>query len=73
MLWVLLFLAIALAGLITVAAFAVWLWRKATGLFAELGMLGTRAGELAELAAQIRLPGVADEPRTHPLDDPLEV
>lgn len=53
MLWVLLFLAIALGGLIMVISYAVWLWHKATDLFSEMEMLGRRAEELAELLAQI--------------------
>ena len=54
--WVLLFGAIAVLGLVVVAAYALWLWHKTTDLFSELDMLGVRAGELAELMGQIRLP-----------------
>lgn len=56
MIWVLVFLGIAVVGLITVAAYGLWLWHKLTDLFSELEMLGRRAEELGELAAQIRVP-----------------
>lgn len=54
MIWVLVFGGIALAGLITVVAYGVWLWHKASDLFSEVEMLGTRAGEFADLLSQIR-------------------
>ena len=57
MVWVLIFGGIALAGLITVASYAVWLAHKASDLFSELQMLGKRAEELADLVAQIEIPG----------------
>lgn len=56
MIWVFVFVGIAVAGLITVGAYALWLWHKATDLFSELEMLGRRAEELGDLAAQIRIP-----------------
>ncbi len=56
MMWVLIFGGIALAGAITVASYALWLTHKASDLFSELQMLGTRAGELAELVSQVQLP-----------------
>lgn len=52
--WVLLFGAIALGGLIVVVSYAVWLWHKASDLFSELEMLGRRAEELSDLLAQIQ-------------------
>lgn len=60
MIWVLVFGGIALAGLVTVVAYGVWLWHKASDLFSELAMVGTRAGELADLLAQI---GPGERPR----------
>jgi hypothetical protein len=54
MVWVLVFGGIALAGLVMVASYAVWLWHKASDLFFELEMLGRRAGELAALLEQIK-------------------
>ncbi len=59
MMWVLLFGAIALGGLIVMISYAVWLWHKASDLFSELEMLATRMEELADLLGQIQpvLPG----------------
>lgn len=59
MMWVLLFGAIALGGLIVMISYAVWLWHKASDLFSELEMLATRMEELADLLGQIHpvLPG----------------
>ena len=54
MFWVLIFGGIALAGLIMTVSYGIWLWHKASDLFSELEMLGTRAGELADLLAQIQ-------------------
>lgn len=56
MVWVLIFGGIALAGLITVASYAVWLAHKASDLFSELQMVGKRAEELAALVSQVQLP-----------------
>ena len=54
MVWVWVFGGIALAGLVMVASYAVWLWHKASDLFSELEMLGKRATELAALLEQIK-------------------
>ncbi|MCW3157950.1 hypothetical protein [Micropruina sonneratiae] len=56
MIWVWVFLGIALAGVITVASYGVWLAHKAADLFSELQMIGTRAEELAELVSQVKIP-----------------
>lgn len=56
MVWVLIFGAIALAGLIMLVGYGVWLAHKAADLFSEIEMLGTRAGELAALIDSIELP-----------------
>lgn len=56
MMWVLIFAGIALAGLVTVVAYAIWLAHKASDLFSELQMLATRAEELADLVSQVQLP-----------------
>jgi hypothetical protein len=53
MIWVLIFGLIALAGLITVISYGVWLWHKASDLFSELEMLGKRLEELGDLLAKI--------------------
>ena len=56
MMWVWIFLGIALAGVITVGSYAVWLAHKASDLFSELQMLGKRAEELADLVSQVQIP-----------------
>jgi len=56
MIWVLVFGAIALAGLITTISYGVWLWHKASDLFSELEMLGTRLEELGALLEQLQPP-----------------
>lgn len=61
--WVLLFGAIALAGLVLYAVLAVRLWRRASALLAELAGLGERAAELAALAGAVGA-------RTPPADAP---
>jgi hypothetical protein len=50
------YLAIALAGLIMVCCFAVWLWRRAVALLGEAGVLLERVDELAGLLEQIGQP-----------------
>lgn len=52
--WVLIFGGIAVGGLIMVVSYAVWLGHKASDLFSELEMLGTRVEELSDLLNQIR-------------------
>ncbi len=53
MVWVWVFGGIALAGLVMVGSYGVWLWHKASDLFSELEMLGKRAEELAALLEQV--------------------
>jgi hypothetical protein len=56
MVWVFVFGGIALAGLIMLVCYVVWLAHKAADLFSEIEMLGTRANELAALVDSIELP-----------------
>ena len=56
MLWVIVFVGIGLAGLIMLISYAVWLAHKVSDLFSELDVLAGRAGQLADLVGQIRLP-----------------
>jgi hypothetical protein len=56
MIWVIVFGAIGLAGAIMLISYAVWLAHKASDLFSELDMLAVRAGELADLVSQIKVP-----------------
>ncbi len=53
MVWVLVFGGIALAGLVMVVSYGIWLWHKASDLFSELEMLGRRAEELAGILSRI--------------------
>ena len=62
MVWVIVFVAIGLAGLIMLISYAVWLTHKASDLFSELDMLAVRAGEFADLVAQIQIPESALPP-----------
>lgn len=57
MLWVVVVLVLALAGLVTLVCYAVWLAHKTADLLSEVAVLGDRAGELADLVGQIHAPG----------------
>lgn len=56
MVWVIVFLGIALAGLVMVICYAVWLAHKASDVWSEVSMLTDRGDELAQLVGQIRVP-----------------
>jgi hypothetical protein len=56
MVWVIVFVGIALAGLVMVICYAVWLAHKASDVWSELSILADRADELAQLIGQIRVP-----------------
>jgi hypothetical protein len=56
MIWVIVFGAIGLAGAIMLISYSVWLAHKTSDLFSELDMLAVRAGELADLVSQIKVP-----------------
>ena len=66
MVWVLVFSLIALGGLIMVVSYAVWLWHKASDLFSELEMLGTRADEFGTLLGGLQLPTDTQRPTAGP-------
>ena len=74
--WVLLFLAIAAGGAVVLGRLLLVLWRKAGGLLEEADVLAVRAGELADLLAQVEVPtGPATSPTRYghgsePSDDP---
>jgi hypothetical protein len=55
MIWVIVFVGIALAGLVMLISYAVWLAHKAADVWSEVDMLAVRANELAELVAQIEI------------------
>ena len=56
MVWVIVFVGIALAGLVMVICYAVWLAHNASDVWSEVSMLADRADELAQLVGQIRVP-----------------
>ncbi len=60
MIWVLVFGGVALAGLVTLVAYAVWLAHKASDLFSEIRMLGSRLNDIADLLGTIEVPGSRD-------------
>jgi hypothetical protein len=55
-LWVGVFAGIALAGIIMLICYAVWLAHKAGDLWSEIDVLADRADQLAELVDQIKVP-----------------
>lgn len=54
--WVFLYVAIALGGLVMVVCFGISLWRKSQALLDEVGVLLLRADEVAGLLGQIGVP-----------------
>jgi hypothetical protein len=54
-LWVVVFLVIALAGLAMLVGYAVWLAHKTADLLSELGVLADQAGQLGRLLGEIRV------------------
>ncbi len=56
MLWVVVFLLLALAALALLVGYAVWLAHKAADVLSEVGQLAEQGGQLADLLAQIELP-----------------
>ena len=64
MVWVLVFAAIAVGGIVWLIAWTVWLAHKASDLFSEFEMLGQRAEEFADLVGQVTLPQESGLPST---------
>jgi hypothetical protein len=58
--WVLLFAVIAVGGLAALVLVVLRVWRSARGLLEELDTAAGRAGELADLLAQVQVPGPGD-------------
>jgi hypothetical protein len=56
MVWVIVFGGIALAGVVMLISYAVWLAHKASDVWSEVDMLADRANELAQLVGQIQVP-----------------
>lgn len=64
--WVIVFACIAVAGMVMVISYGVWLFHKAADLMSEVRVLVGQLGELSELASQVeipRTPGGPDEAR----------
>ena len=64
MIWVLIFAGIAVAGLVMVVSYAVWLIHKASDLMSEVRVLFDHGDQLATLVGQIQVPqfaGLADD------------
>lgn len=57
MVWVFVFGGIALAGLVMVICYGVWLAHKAADVMGELAVLGQRGAELGGLLGQIQVSG----------------
>ena len=56
MLWVVVFVVIALAGLAMLIGYAVWLAHKTADLVSEVQVLAQHGAQLADLLGQIRPP-----------------
>jgi hypothetical protein len=63
--WVFVFGGIALAGLVMLIAYAVWLAHKASDVMSEVAVLADRGDQLADLLGQISVPELSPAvPRT---------
>lgn len=62
MLWVIVFAAIAVAGLVMMVCYAVWLAHKTADVLSEVTVLADRGGQLAELLGQIEMPPARLDP-----------
>ncbi len=61
MLWVALFLVLAVAAVAVLIGYAVWLAHKAADVSSELGQLADRAVELADLLSQVGSPAAPED------------
>lgn len=62
MLWVILFAAIALAGVVMAVCYVVWLWHKASDVMSEVTVLAERGAQLADLLSRIQPPVSGSSP-----------
>lgn len=53
MTWVLVFVGIALLGLVGLVGYAIWLWHKAEDVLSEVEMVGRQAEEMLGLLDEI--------------------
>ena len=56
MLWVVVFLVLALAGLAVLIGYVVWLAHKTADVLGEVGALADQAAQLGDLLAQVQWP-----------------
>ena len=73
MVWVLVFGGLALAGLVMLVCYAVWLIHKASDVMSEVRVLLSRGDQLAAIVGQIEVPqrtrfGDIDSDRTLRVD-----
>jgi hypothetical protein len=61
-LWVIVFAAIAVLGLVMLVCYAVWLSHKTADVLSEVGVLADRGAQLGELLGQIQVPQAALAP-----------
>jgi hypothetical protein len=59
-LWVFVFVGIALAGLIMLICYAVWLAHKTSDVMSELRVLGERTQKMLDLLGQIEVRDIGD-------------
>ncbi len=59
MIWVFVFVGIAIAGLAMVVSYAVWLIHKASDVMSEVRVLFDRGDQLADLLGEIQVPQLA--------------
>jgi len=60
--WVLIFGGIALAGLIMVISYAVWLFHKASDVMSEIRVLLNRGEQLGAILGEIEVPQIVAVP-----------
>jgi hypothetical protein len=63
--WVLVFAAVGVVGLVVAVSYAVWLAHKAADVLAELSVLGQRGGQLLGLLEEIRVPDLTPGDWSH--------
>lgn len=56
MTWALIWTALAVLALVTLAATCWWVWHRLRALLSELGRQSARPAEFARLASQVELP-----------------
>lgn len=54
--WVVIFASIAVAGVIMLVSYGVWLAHKASDVMSEVDVLADRAGQIADLLGEIKIP-----------------